>query len=195
MHERLIKTGIFLVTLSFINLFGVCAWAKPGNGNGGGDAGGGSGGTDELVYLASDDYGLVATEIESTSLNFTDIIFRQVVLDLSAFTVGGADWLPGNFGITQGTMVIGPNPELANHDSEMKFWFTAPLNGKNTQYYLSMYGNLAGDWFPVAGSVMTFDNWELMAENRKARKTGCYGSSFTDPLPDISILVEQAPAP
>jgi hypothetical protein len=123
-------------------------------------------------------------EIESTNINFTDIIFRASLVDLSLFSLdgSGAECEFADFGETQGTLAIGPAPELPGvQNAEMRFGFTAPLNGKSTQYYLTMRGasDDIGNWFPAAENTIYLAQWEIVAENRKARKTGCYGTGST----------------
>ena len=131
------------------------AFAKSGGGKGGGNAGGGNGGADEIVYSAAGD--LVnepAVYIDSTNLNFDEIIFRPSAgfsLDLSGFDVSGPD-APytaenpdpcSNFSsATTGTLVLGPGDSAATGSAELRFGFQGLLSdGSNTvQHYLVMHG-------------------------------------------------------
>lgn len=178
------------------------AFAKSGGGKGGGNAGGGNGGADEIVYSAAGD--LVnepaAGYIDSTNLNFDDIIFRPsagFTFDLSGFDVNGPDGPCTNFSATTtGTLVLGPGDSAAPGSAELRFGFQGLLSdGSNTvQHYLVMHGVMSGAWPPVGSDVtmLEFTDWSIEAENKKSQRNDCAGDG-DEVLVQIDIWVSTTP--
>jgi hypothetical protein len=159
-------------------------------GNGGGNAGGGNGGDPEPVYSA---YGPLldvpdAGFINSTNLNFDEIIFRpgaDFTVDLSGFSVsdpGGGSC--SNFSnTTTGTLVLAPGDAAAPESAELRFGFQGQLSdgGKTVQHYLVMQGGMSGAWPPASfpdTTELTFTSWSISAENKKSQKNDCEGSGI-----------------
>ena len=154
---------------------------RNGGGNGGGNAGGGKGGDPEAVYTAAGDL-INADSIDSTNLNFDEIIFRpsaDFTFDLSGFGVAdpGGGYCPGFDSETTGTLVLAPGDSAIPDSAELRFGFQGQLsdNGKIVQHFLVMQGTLSGDWPPTDVTTLTFSSWELFAENRKSRRSDCQG--------------------
>ena len=180
-------TGSIITTtllLACVSIAG-SAFAKPGNGNGGGNGGGGNGGEDEIVYSAAGDLinEPAAGYIDSTNLNFADIIFRPdagFTLDLNGFDVNGPDGPCANFSATTtGSLVLGPGDSAAPESAELRFGFQGLLSdGSNTvQHYLVMHGTMSGDWPPTGSDTteFTFTDWSIEAENKKSQRSDCAG--------------------
>lgn len=151
---------------------------------GGGNAGSGNGGDPEPVYTASGDL-IEASEIDSTNLNFDDIIFRPgagFTLNLSAFgplsdpdSNGECPW--SYSANTTGTLVLGPGDSASDNSARLRFGFQGQLsnNGETVQYYFNMQGSMTGDWPPTDVTTLEFSSWDISAENRKSQKSDCQG--------------------
>lgn len=148
-------------------------------GKGGGNAGGGNGGEEEQQYTASGDLQIDAI---STNLSFANIIFRGTQVDLGEFAVSDPDnggSCPG-FGLTTGTLVFGPRDDAIPDSATLRFGFQGALSndGKSTQYFVDMDGEiLAGDWPPSGATptTLSFYNWSISAESKKSQRSDCEG--------------------
>jgi hypothetical protein len=166
-------------------------FAKKGNGN----AGSGNGGDPEPVYTAAGDL-INAESIDSTNLNFEDIIFRpsaNFTFDLSGFAVSdpGGGSCPGFSADTVGTLVLGPGDSSVENSAELRFSFQGQLadDGKFDGHYLTMQGKRQGAWPPTGVTTLTFTSWDLSASNKKSQREDCEGAGD-----GVAVIIGIAPA-
>lgn len=175
------------------------AFAKKGGGNGGGNAGGGNGGEDEAVYSAAGNLINLpaAGYIDSTNLNFGDIIFRPsagFTFDLSGFDVSLDPDDPldpcDNFSdTTTGTLVLAAGDSANPGSAQLRLGFQGLLSdgSKTVQHYLVMNGTMSGDWPPSGSDTteLTFTDWSIAAENKKSQRNDCAGDGD-----GITVLID-----
>ena len=186
----IISTTLLLAGISFAG----SALAK-GGGKGGGNAGSGNGGADEIIYSAAGDLinEPVAGYIDSTNLNFEDIIFRGsagFTMDLNGFDVNGPNGACTNFSATTtGTLVLGPGDSASPGSAKLRFGFQGLLSdgSKTVQHYLVMNGTMSGDWPPAGAATteLTFTDWSIEAENNRAKQSDCAGDGD-----EVSVLID-----
>jgi hypothetical protein len=160
-----------------------------GGGKGGGNAGSGDGGEETPVYTAAGD--LISNPIDSTNLNFDEIIFRPdagFTFNLSGFPVSdpnnGGACLPFSAAQT-GTLVLAPADSASSWTAELRFGFQGQLSdgGNSVQHFLVMHGHMSGAWMPTGTTTLELYEWSIAAENKKSQRSDCEGSgNLTAPV-------------
>jgi hypothetical protein len=190
---RLLQTSFSLI-IAFAIFGAPNALAKKG---GGGNGGVGGGEPDPDFTAESLDPLIPA--IDSYSLDSGEqIVFRNAQMDLSQF-VGSDSNGACNHGFKDGTLVLKPkstnNPAVAT----LVFWFKSDLeSGSSVMHRFAMEGEFdqAGDWVPSTTNPvanLTFNDWEVAAENRKAQKQDCAGNFQNYPDGSWTVTVTRQP--
>lgn len=157
-------------------VFSTTSWAaKGGNGN--------PGGGEDPVFTVESSVPLIPA-VDSYSLDRGGhIVFRNAEMDLSEFSGTNADGAC-HHGFNEGTLTLKPKSDKNPAVARLHFWFKGRLDsGALVTHLFAMEGdfNDPGDWPPSDTTSITFDYWEVAAENRKAQRQDCAGDHATYP--------------
>lgn len=202
-HRSFINKILLAVFVSLVCASAPLADALAGNGGGKGQPGNGNGAEPEPLYRANEvevvGEGLINGDpIDSTNLHLDKITFRPsagFTVNLSGFPVEDPDSsgdCPGFGAETTGTMTL-TTGDLGPPDAELRFGFQGQLSndGDTVQYYLVMRGTMVGNWLPTTITELTFDSWEIFAENKKSQRSDCEGGDdFGE-----SVMIDISPLP
>lgn len=156
--------------------------------------GGGSGPGDPVYTAESADLGIAPIDSHSVDNEIT-IRFRGSDLDLSDFVGTWPDGTPCNHGLrTGGFSVFQPDPGNP-YTAHLTGHFLSELDGdanyasKTHLIYMEGTFDSPGIWPPTGTTTITFDYWEIHAENKKAQRNDCAGESASVPDGPWSISV------
>jgi len=154
--------------------------AKGGNKNGGGDP---SGGYIDAVFIV-DSLSPPIPPVDSNSADTKGQVVWYGQMDLGDFE---GTWDSGGIcqhqGLRDGIIVMYPQSTKNPLSAELIFWFSAQLEtGDSVTHLLTMQGQFdePDNWPPSADdpqTTVTLNYWEFAAENRKAQRQDCAGSS------------------
>lgn len=149
----------------------------------GGHQGGGTGpGPNDPVFTleSTDPY---IPPVDSHSVDPGGQVVFYGSMDLSDFPGMWSNGTPCNEGFKDGTIVIAPKSSTNPLTAELTFWFSSSLeSGDSVTYMFTMEGQFdePDNWLPTAAdpsTTVTFNSWDLQAENKKARRLDCAGTS------------------
>ena len=104
-------------------------------------------------------------------------------MDLSLFEGSFGNGTPCSNGLLEGTIVMYPQSTKNPVAAELIFWYRDILeSGNSVTHLLTMQGQFdePGNWPPSEAdpqTTVTLNYWEFAAENRKAQRQDCSGSS------------------
>ncbi len=174
------------------------AWAHCGGNHGPGHphcGGGGSGPGDPVYSAESLDLGIDPLDSNSVD-NETTVRFRGANLELGQFV---GNWsvsgLPCNHGSVTGSFSILAADPGNPYTAHLTSYFQSELDsGDIKTHYLFMEGEFdePDNWPPSVDdpvTTVTFDYWEIYAENKKAQRNDCDGESPSVPDPNGSWTI------
>ena len=148
-----------------------------------------TGGFIDAVFIA-DSLAPVIPPVASNSADSKGQIVFYGEMDLSMFTGTYDNGVPcspgledGASGLSEGIIVIYPQSTRNPGSAELIFWYRDVLqSGDEIQHLLTMQGRFvqADNWPPseaVPQNTVELNYWEFAAENRKAQRQDCSGSS------------------
>jgi hypothetical protein len=141
------------------------------------------GGYIDAVYMV-DSTSPVIPPVASNSADAKGQIVFYGQMDISEFE---GTWDSGspcfNPGMRDGIIVMYPQSTKNPQKAELIFWYKRELfSGDTIQHLLTMQGEFdePGNWPPTEAdptTTVTLNYWEFAAENRKAQRQDCAGSS------------------
>ena len=121
-------------------------------------------------------------------MNLTNFTEGKVFFDSGVSCIQGP--LSG-----QGIMVLQPKSKNVQAVVRLEYWFEAELESLDVVTYLLVMEGKFGDpdnWPPTEAdpvATLSFNYWELAAENKWAQRQDCAGGSADYPDPDGSWIV------
>jgi hypothetical protein len=188
--KKLFGTGLVAILAMLVT---IDVWAHCGGNHTGNHPhcqGQGGGGEDPIFTAESLDPNIPAVDSYDV-FQETTIVFRDAQFDLSQFegtwdNSGGAC----DHGFTGGTFTIKPKSDSTPDLALLTATFQSELEtGQVKTHVFTMEGlfDEPGNWPPSSGdpqTTITFDYWEVQAENKKAQRDDCAGESATVPDPN-----------
>jgi hypothetical protein len=189
-----------------IHLLSMLAWvsgaqtamAHCGGNHGPGHPHCGGGGQEDPTFTASSGNPYIPA-VDSYSLDGDDkIVFRHAGMDLSGFVTSWPDGSACDHMFRTGTFTVQPKsraPDIA----VLSYSFLSELDsGASTMHYLVLEGVFDDpeNWPPSDSdsvTTLTFESYELNAENKKARRSDCAGETVVFPDGPWSLTVTRQP--
>lgn len=181
---KLSKTLITSIAMAALAVSANPVLAKK-NGNGGHP--GGSGSTPAPVYVVeSSDPGIISG-LDNHGSSGDQVVWYYDTIDLSDFpgtwSSSGDPCLPHGDGVlVNPTLVIERKSQSDPVDAHVLIWYQAQLeSGDSVTNLMTLEGTFdtPDNWPPSldTSSSVTLDYWEFAAENKKAQRMDCAGSS------------------
>ena len=149
--------------------------------------------TDDPLFTANSE--LIQYIEPNPADNDWQIVFRHTVMDLTQFTCS----YDGGESIThepdRGIMVLKPKSRKVPAVARLEYWFQSDLESGDTVTYLFFMEGVFDDpdnWPPSdtnPETTLTFNYWEVAAENKWAQRQDCAGGSADYPDPDGSWTI------
>jgi len=154
--------------------------------------------SEDAVFTADSD--LIVGPIDSYSVDHDwQIVFRHTEMNLSGFTVSydsGVACPPHN--PEKGIMVLRPKSRKNPMVARLDYWFQSELeSGELVTHLFLMEGvfDEPGNWPPSETdpvTTLTFNQWEVAAENKWAQRQDCAGGTTEEDFPDGPWIISVA---
>jgi hypothetical protein len=135
--------------------------------------------------------GLIDPAIDSYSMGRDwQIVFRDAYMELSEFVGRNSLGDYCNHGFRPGIIVLKPKSRKNPLIAKLEFWFHSELeSGESAPHLFIMEGvfDEPGNWPPTEAdphTTLTFNYWEVAAENKWAQRQDCAGGTTEEEYPD-----------
>lgn len=146
--------------------------------------------------------GLIDPAVDSYSMDRDwQIVFRDAYMELSEF-VGTDSNGECNHGFRPGIIVLKPKSRKNPLIAKLEFWFPSELESGDTVSHLFIMEGVfdePGNWPPTEvdpSTSLTFNYWEVAAENKWAQRQDCAGGTTEEEYPEdppwtVSVTLKQ----